>query len=205
MANPSLAGQASLVALQPSVPLDPIYLPKLGSYSRPLKPSLVAPNRLPVSQKTATGSILDYGAFASFAPTYDSEAGEITQEEVQDIIWSKRQRLLARRKLAKAIESDIEMNPAAEEATASDETSNPAIDPSLDLDDDLRAAMQQLQLETGISDLLEKNALALQKLVVLQNRRLRLGENAPSPEVDGEEWKLGESKGMAQRSILTYE
>ncbi|KAG9018046.1 hypothetical protein FRB90_012549 [Tulasnella sp. 427] len=181
-----VTGQASLVALQPSAPLDPIYLPKLGSYSRPLKQTLVAPNRLPISQRTATGSILDYGPFASFAPIYDSEAGEITQEEIHDIIWSKRQRLLARRKLAESLESDVEMGLVVEGTTSAAE----AIDPTLGLEDDLRAAMQQLQLETGISDLLEKNALAMQKLVALQNARLRLGDKAPPPQVNGEEWKL---------------
>lgn len=86
------------------------------------------------------------------------------------------------------------MNPVVEEAAPSAETPDSAIDPSLGLDDDLRAAMQQLQLETGISDLLEKNALAMQKLVALQNSRFKLGEKAPPPEVDGEEWKLGMSK-----------
>lgn len=178
------------------MPLEPQFLPKLGSYSRPVKPAFIPPNRLPASQRTATGSILDYGPFASFAPIYDSEAGEVTQEEIQDILWNKRKRLLALRELAKAVAEDVEMDTAVEGATLNGPAPEPAIDPLLGLDDDLRAAMQQLQLETGITSLLEKNALAMQKLVDLQNLRLRKGDKAPPPDVNGEEWKLGKRSNV---------
>ncbi|KAG8906808.1 hypothetical protein FRB99_006075 [Tulasnella sp. 403] len=187
-----IKGQASLAAVQPAVVIDPSFMPTLGSYSRPLKPTTVPPNRLPPSRKVSSGSILDYGPFASFAPAFDSEGSEITDRELADVLWSKRQQLLARRKGRLELETapDVEMQ---EDSKTSEAPAEPAIDPSLGLDDELRDAISQLQLETGIDDLLEKNAWAMQRLVALQNERYRLGEKAPPVQVGSEEWNLAHS------------
>lgn len=145
--------------------------------------------------------MLDYGVFSSFAPIYDSDAGEITELEVSDVIWSKRQRIHAKRKAfasLQEVENDVEMMDAPPAST------EPVIDPALELDSDLRAALEQLQFESGIDDLLEKNAHAMQRLVGLQNQRLAAGEKVQSPQVDGEEWKLGELSRCKAAAVMSH-
>lgn len=162
-------------------------MPKLGSYSRGIRPIPMPQYRLPVSRRVAAGSTLDYGPFASFAPVYDSEAAELTEQDLCDLMWSKRRRIVERRRINEMIaeSNDIQMEDAPTTPA------EPVIDPALGLEDDVREALEQLQLESGIDDLLAKNAAAMQKLVGLQNARYRIGEHAPPVEVGGEEWNLG--------------
>lgn len=207
-----LTGQASLVFIQPTVVIDPSFLPKLGSYSRPLKPSVVPPNRLPISRKMASGSFLDYGPYASFAPTFDSDAGEMGDQDLADYLWAKRQRkqkrpafrpISGQQEAMQLEDGDEDMtmdssqgvtstaSASAGSSTAVASTSSGAmIDPALEMEDELRAAMVQVQMESGIDDLLGKNAWALQRLAQLQNERYRVGAKAPEV-VGGEEWNLG--------------
>ncbi|KAG9014029.1 hypothetical protein FRB94_000226 [Tulasnella sp. JGI-2019a] len=195
-------GQASLVLIQPTVTLDSSLLPKLGSYSRTLKPTPIFPNRLPTSRRVAMGSFLDYGSYASFAPVFDSEAGELGDQDLADYLYSKQVRKAKRipRATVSAMKDDgdivMELNHQEKEnkanaaAVASSSSSSFVIDPALEMEDELRAAMEQVQLETGIDDLLASNASAIQRLVQLQNERYKVGAKAPEVEVGGEEWKL---------------
>ncbi|KAG8881313.1 hypothetical protein FRB98_004425 [Tulasnella sp. 332] len=192
-------GQASLVSIQPTITIDPSFLPKLGSYSRTLKPTAIFPNRLPTSRRMAIGSFLDYGAYASFAPVFDSEAGELGDQDLADFLYSKKVRKTRRLPKATvemveedaeaAMEIEPEKNGVASSGSSSPTTSL-VIDPALEMEDELRAAMAQVQLETGINDLLAKNASAIQRLVQLQNERYKVGAKAPQVEVGGEEWRL---------------
>lgn len=156
----------------------------------------------------AVGSFLDYGAYASFAPVFDSEAGEVGDQDLADYLYSKRVRKANRRTSLKAtvavvVDEDadtvMEIAPEKEESKvgSSSGSSSPAtglvIDPALEMEDELRAAMAQVQLETGIDDLLARNASAIQSLVQLQSERYKIGAKAPKVEVGGEEWKLGDA------------
>lgn len=190
-AHPSpYAGQASLVAVQPSALIDTEFLPKLGSYNRASKSHASPLYRLPASRRIAAGALLDYGPFASFAPSFDAEAGEITDRELEDVLWSKKQRVLKQRRAYSALKNAVDADTDMTDVTAT-KAPEPVIDPSLEMEDDLRRAVGQLQLEAGIDELLVKNADAMQHLVSLQNDRYRLGEKAPPVEPDSEEWRLG--------------
>ncbi|KAG8946058.1 hypothetical protein FRC03_001511 [Tulasnella sp. 419] len=180
-------GQASIVGVEPSVSIDPSALPTLGSYSRPPKTHL--PYRPPV-KRLLQGSFLDYGPFASFAPTFDSEGAEVGQTSLSTILWRKKEALLKRIRKGKLPEASIEL--VDEDMPAQSET-DATLDPVLEMDDELKTAFDQLKLEYGIDDLLGHNALALWRLCQLQHERMKLGAKTPEVEVGSEEWNLAQS------------
>ena len=163
-------------------------MPNLGTYSRPLKGPII-PNRLPQTRKVAIGATLDYGAFSSFAPCFDSEAGELSHREVGDVLWTK-----AQRRSKAQIFDDEEML----ESTPVD----PPL-PIVEVDEEFKEAVAQLGVETGVDELLMKNALAMARLVALQNNRYRLGTKAPAVKEGGEEWRLGKHTFRMSFNVLT--
>ncbi|KAF8665138.1 hypothetical protein AX16_000604 [Volvariella volvacea WC 439] len=85
-------GHAELVAILPaaaSTLVPPESVPTLGSYN---STKVLAKKSLPAQRRLTTGWFLDYGVWASFAPTFDQEAELVGRREMGEIIWGWEER-----------------------------------------------------------------------------------------------------------------
>lgn len=198
-------GHAELVSVLPTLPLAPSSLSTLGELQTEnrkdsrlrFRPLYIHPRHL------GTGSYLDYGPYASFAPSFDSEGAEVGQCGLGEILSRKLERKKvkdARRKLIAKLQADQdkEYKPFKKEssnAIEEEEEKGFMIQELLSSifpdqrDSDFKDILRNLQIEEGISQLLEKNAYAMERLNFLQSSRLRDGFT-PVKE-DTEEWRLG--------------
>jgi hypothetical protein len=205
---------AELIAILPSAPAPEASgssVPTLGTLSRKLhskKPTLPGPRHL------STGSFLNYGPNASFAPSFEQDGVEIGRFTLGEIMWSRsrgRKTEIApnaytrRKQLASATIEDVQMmddmahkdgaQQRDSEMDQQDETPLFGLDPLLASDQvaSVQEFMETWELEVAIQELLDRNMRALARLEELQLQRLG-GENggASQVEVGSEEWDVGE-------------
>ena len=209
---------AELVVILPSPstsaskPGSSLPIPTLGSFAKkPPGPKA----RVMGPRRTSCGSFLDYGPYASFAPSFEGEGVEVGRMGLGETVWRweerRRERELQRFKAGFIVEieentaEDVAMEDLQEvnmdgmpEAT-SNETMTKATEDGLEglLPPDqiavIKAALDTLELEDAVNELLGRNRRALARLEELQ--RLRIGgEDGGSSEVEigSEEWDTGE-------------
>jgi hypothetical protein len=196
-------GHAELASIIPSLPLQTTSLSTLGDLQREgrkevrskFRPLQMHPRSL------SSGTFLDYGSYASFAPAFDSEGAEVGREGLGQVLMgriNKRKIKEARRKLLAQIQAEQSVDTDTTDTSEKEkekEQVQPAIDhllsslfPAQDMDV-LKEALQLLQVEEGVSELLQKNACALERLNLLQ--MVRLQSEHPELKADTEEWRLG--------------
>ncbi|KAK7040631.1 hypothetical protein R3P38DRAFT_2769158 [Favolaschia claudopus] len=208
-------GHAHLVAVfpTPSTSASTSTLPKLGDYAR--APVLSydsgrSKHVAPTAQRRVTcGSFLDYGAFASFAPSWVGNGREIGQRQLGEVYAQRAQRY---REKLEARQRAVELQQAALlAANAAEEKADDAMEPppppdsaskvETDVDaledilspneiESLKAVLGSLELENAVTELLTRNRIALQRLGQLQVERLRAGKGKSPVEEGDEEWDV---------------
>ena len=199
---------AELVAILPSMSTSEASgasIPTLGSLSRKLhtkKPTLPGPRHI------STGTFLDYGPNASFAPSFEQDGVEVGQFALGEVMWSRLRRVeltsKAKKQVPSAITEDVQMTDESLDDVRSRQCASEmdqdgeqqlTLDPLLEPDQvaPIQDFMKTLELEVAIQGLLDRNNRALGRLEELQSQRLG-GENggASQVEVGSEEWDVGE-------------
>lgn len=188
-------GHAELVAILPSslnaTPDTPQTLASLSSKPLGHKKSL------PLQRRVTTGSFLDYGTYASFAPSFDHDCELVGRRQLGEVLYRQEQR---RVKVAAARRESLEGRGNIQEVG---EDLAVVAEPPKDVDTDvnallpreevdaIKAAMNSLELENSIQQLLERNRLALNRLEELQILRLTEGSNSAAEE-GSEEWETAQ-------------
>lgn len=214
--NELSTAHAELVAILPSpstsasAPDPTITIPTLGSYTKKV---LMPRARSIGPRRTSCGAFLDYGPFSSFAPSFEGEGVEVGRFGLGETIWRweerRRERALQRYKTGtitelgdEATSGDVEMDDAQElgaegiapllaNGDISQEASLEGLLPPENVAS-IMAALGTLELEEGVTELLERNRKALLRLEELQ--RIRLGADGGAiSEVEeaSEEWDVG--------------
>jgi hypothetical protein len=196
---------AELVAILPTSSASEIELakiPNLGSYT-PKKQSSTK-TKLPTARHISCGSFLDYGLFTSFAPTFDQEGREVGRAQLGEVyfVWDERERRREAVSKGPSVievleESDVVME---DEHEATEDSAQSDVENSLNgiLSESqiasIKAALGSLELEAAVQELLERNSRALDRLEVLQRKRLAAVDSASGVvEVGSEEWETGET------------
>jgi hypothetical protein len=211
-------GYAELVAVLPSASSSKPP-PTLGD----LHTNKVIQNRFKrlTSQQFSAGSFLDYGPNASFAPTFDSDSGDVGYHGISSILWRRHEKGKAREK-ARILSERIRMKMAAE----TQEKEKEGVPVSMEVDDveevdstmakeaeqakqkkdqkamlekvigqegaeGLLMSLESLEREESISELLDKNARAIARLAYLQRDRMRNSKETDN--IETPELELGES------------
>ncbi|KAI0318739.1 hypothetical protein OF83DRAFT_1170845 [Amylostereum chailletii] len=203
-------GHAELVAILPTPSSSDQNPPSLGSYSKQTPSRSTAPSG---SRRVSTGAFLDYGPYASFAPTFDQEGVEVGQVALGEVLWSEqRKRELLRtpgsdiihREPFAAISDDVEMqdvnveavDPIMEEAlTQVDRTEEEALQSLFSPEQvaSIKGALDTIELESLVQELLDRTSSALRRLEELQLRRLGGPNGGSTPvEVNSEEWAVAQ-------------
>jgi hypothetical protein len=191
-------GYAELVAILPSTApsLSSSPPPTLGSY-KPKKPLAPRP-KLPQPRQVSCGTFLDYGPYASFAPSFDQAGVEIGRAELGEVVWGKEERKRTRKAMAGQYmedqSSDIEMVEVAGRAEGSKVSVDEALDGLLSKEqiEGIKSTLGSLELEEAVHELLQRNRRALVRLEELQVARLGSeGGGSSEVEVGSEEWDTG--------------
>lgn len=138
-----------------------------------------------------TGSFLDYGPCASFAPTFSQDGAEVGRQQLGEFLWRKEQRRKERQaniledmeSRATAIEVDDDDN-IDPELRKTDQSKDSELEEALtellppEEVDVIKSALDSLELETAVQELLDRNARALLRLQKLQRKRLLKREYA---------------------------
>ncbi|KAJ3490159.1 hypothetical protein NLI96_g1623 [Meripilus lineatus] len=199
---------AELVAIFPSSSFTPSsgHDLTLAEYVKPSPTVSYYPHE---PRRVPCGRFLDYGPYASFAPTFDQEGTEVGRVGLGETIWYQQRKRKAREQWLATLTAAVESLDA--EPTANGVNSDPSIEEvatsereNEDLDSlnallppdqvkTLKSVLGNLQLEEAVQELLTRNARALERLEELQLERLG-GENGGSSTVDpnSEEWEVGE-------------
>lgn len=198
---------AELVAVFPSASASTAHPPTLGHY---IKKKSFRPLAIPQPRNLSCGNFLQYGPYASFAPTFEQSGREVGRAGLSDVIWFKekdqhrranvrayRERLLARaaeKAIAnddEEVESDRATSRQKEKMQEGDLSGLEGILTSEQIAN-IKSAAGSLELEDAISELLERNARALERLEVLQMERLMSSdEGSRDVEAGSEEWDTG--------------
>ncbi|KAF5338438.1 hypothetical protein D9758_012215 [Tetrapyrgos nigripes] len=190
-------GHAELAAVLPSpYPSSEETIPTLGSYHKELPAQRNA--KLPSSRYATTGSFLDYGIWASFAPSFDQEGVELGRNQLGELYYD---RLQKKKKKQIAIERFNRV--AISDADAMQDHDQEMQEPVPLFDEDLlspeqvaklKNALDSLQLECAVTELLDRNRKALQRLQYLQYLRLMQDDGGSSTVEEGsEEWETAQS------------
>ncbi|TFY70074.1 hypothetical protein EVJ58_g50 [Rhodofomes roseus] len=208
-------GHAELAAILPSASTSSSARTKtLAEYVRPNTAS--ATLQLPGLRRVSCGKFLDYGPYASFAPTFDQDGTEVGRYALGELIWRQRQEATLKEKARgkrKAIEAlraaDADNAIIMGEETARSVRASGQHDEDEDADEldkaleslvsaeevaRIKAALGSLEMEQAVQELLDKNARAMLRLQRLQ--RLRLGaEGGGSSTVEegSEEWETAQA------------
>lgn len=206
---------ADLVAIlpTPAAGADTDTTPTLGSYSTK-KPPGPTKNALPSGRRVSCGTFLDYGAYASFAPSFDQDGMEIGREQLGEVIYGWEMRRKEREKgwwgrgIGEAsgsgtiveVEEDVEIEKVTRPVDSLSESKIVDVDESLEglfsAEDvaDIKSALGNLELEKAVQELLERNRKALIRLEELQLLRLKKENGGASTVEEGsEEWDTGQS------------
>ncbi|KAL1749118.1 hypothetical protein HDZ31DRAFT_59709 [Schizophyllum fasciatum] len=212
-------GYAELVSVipEPAPELSSLeHVPTLGSYCKHSYPK----TRVPMESRAWTcGSFVDYGPYTSFAPTFEQDATEIGREQLGEVIWYDEERRRIR-KLQNAQRRARAKMQAAALATQGEGSSSDVVmgEPSEaqpvnwrkhleellpeDAIEGVMEALQTVELQTTVQELLERNVRALERLEDLQRLRLSGYGGAKSKAEEGsEEWELAQNI-MASLTLL---
>lgn len=197
---------AELVAILPSAsasepPADSL---TLGQY---VKKRTFKQLHVPQQRVIPCGSFLDYGPYATFAPTFEQNGVEIGRERLSEVVWYKEQdrrrrartRAYREQLAAKAAQRSTE-EPEVEEVEKAGIVKQKEKLKEEDVDaleglltpeqiTNIKGALDSLELENAVSELLERNTRALARLEELQVERL--SEGPKDVEVGSEEWETG--------------
>ncbi|KAF4572526.1 hypothetical protein EYR36_007033 [Pleurotus pulmonarius] len=186
----SVTPSSSASSSKPSTSSTTSVVPSLGSYTYLKAPPLKA-KPWPVRRVKTTGSFLDYGPCASFAPTFSQDGAEVGRQQLGEFLWRKEQR---RKERHANLQQDMESR-----ATAIEVDDDDIIDPELrkasqskdsELEealtellppqevDIIKSALDSLELESAVQELLDRNARALARLQKMQRKRLLRKEYA---------------------------
>ena len=204
-------GHAELVAIFPapsssSLPPEPRTLKHYTSSRTPSGTSTPVP---PKHRYVSRGSFLDYGPYSSFAPTFDQGGREIGRTVYGEVLWRERgnrlrMRALKKKKLAESHLPDVIM----EEPGPTEQGSSGGVDWHETLKDflsvsSLQTALDDLEVQDSMQELLERNAKALARLEELQLRRYGDSAGSKPVEVGSEEWEIGNIHCLT-RNIHAY-
>ncbi|KAF9454967.1 hypothetical protein P691DRAFT_754093 [Macrolepiota fuliginosa MF-IS2] len=168
-------GHAELVSILPasssSQSSKPV--PTLASYN-PAKS--YTKKLLPAQRRLTTGAFLDYGPCTSFAPSFDHDCQLVGRRELGEALWYKHERQAQRElELREWIEGRGSIMEVEEiqpkEASIDVETEFDGILPPEDVRN-LKAALDNAELEKLVDELLTRNQRALIRLQELQIDRL---------------------------------
>ncbi|KAF8505134.1 hypothetical protein BU17DRAFT_101214 [Hysterangium stoloniferum] len=195
-------GHAELVSIIPSLPIPTSSLPTLGDLRMEGRKGVRSKFR-PLQmhyRSLSSGTFLDYGPYTSFAPAFDSEGAEVGREGLGQVLMGRidkrkikerRRKLMAQLQAEQSVDIDTADTSVKEKSREHD---RPVLDdilsslfPAQDVDA-FKEALQLLQVEEGVAELLQKNASALNHLNGLQ--MVRLQSEDQELKVDTEEWKL---------------
>lgn len=201
---------AELVSILPapstsaSKPDPTLPIPTLGTFAskKPPGPKVKALG----PRRTSCGRFLDYGPYASFAPSFEGEGVEVGRRALGETVWRWHQRSRAaeteKYKPTSIVEvhevEDVVMDEVQEVSPTSAVDMAKVTEDSLEglLPPDeivaIKAAMGTLELENMVHELLERNRRALGRLVELQRTRLGAeGGGSSVVEEGSEEWDTG--------------
>ncbi|KAJ7480131.1 hypothetical protein B0H11DRAFT_1808616 [Mycena galericulata] len=192
-------GHADLVAIFPAPSAaSTSALPKLASYNRQPAPSYDPPRQKypPAKRRVTCGSFLDYGPWASFAPSWDQNGREIGKMEVGEVYAQKAQRYretLQARQRTMELQQSVAEPPPLPSPEAPEPPDVEALQDILAPDEieSLKSVLGSLELENAVQELLNRNRKALQRLGQLQVERLRAeGGRTSSVKEGDEEWDV---------------
>ncbi|KAJ7651936.1 hypothetical protein DFH06DRAFT_1475327 [Mycena polygramma] len=200
-------GHADLVAIFPTPSTSASAVPKLGDYARPPIHDPPRAKNVPAQRRVTCGSFLDYGPWASFAPSWVQNGREIGMRQMGEVYAQRaqryRQRLEGRQRALELEQAAIAADKVTEAVV--DETMEPPpppepAEPDVDALQDilapaeiesLKAVLGSLELENAVQELLIRNRKALQRLGQLQVERLRAARGGTSTVKEGdEEWDV---------------
>ncbi|KAJ4485515.1 hypothetical protein J3R30DRAFT_3696878 [Lentinula aciculospora] len=176
-------------------------IPTLGSYHKGVLPA--SKNKAPPARQVSSGSFLDYGIYASFAPSFDQESEELGRQELGQILYTRRTKAQKAKQLKRlTAEREKERLTRSNSPMAEDEVQEikPAVDVDTELEELLppdqveaiKSGLGSLELEFAVSELLDRNKRALRRLQELQIERLMAdGGGSSRPQEGSEEWDTG--------------
>ncbi|KAL4068386.1 hypothetical protein V8B97DRAFT_1975399 [Scleroderma yunnanense] len=211
---------AELVAILPSSSNSPPSDPTTSESTPTVKPSIAAlgtygakkplghRQKLPGPRRVSCGSFLDYGPYASFAPSFEQDGVDVGRLTLGEVYWSWEER---KKRWSK------ELDDAPQASTSDDISPSPISDlpdlssintidvhqengvledlESLFSQDQIRLlkeALGSLEIEAAVQELLRRNADALKRLGELQNLRLMKPGGFTSVEEGSEEWETAQ-------------
>lgn len=191
-------GHAELVAIFPapsssSLPPEPRTLKHYTSSRTPSGTSTPVP---PKHRYVSRGSFLDYGPYSSFAPTFDQGGREIGRAVYGEVLWRERGnrlrlKVLKKKQLMEGNLPDVIMEESGStEQGSSSEDWHETLKTFLSVSS-LKSALDDLEVQDSVQELLERNAKALARLEELQLRRYGDPSGFKSVEVGSEEWETG--------------
>lgn len=196
-------GHAELVSIlpTPSSSSSSKSVPTLASYN-PVKS--LAKKALPAQRRLTSGSFLDYGLCASFAPSFDHDCELVGRRELGQALWytheRKAQREVELREWIEGRGSILEVDVAELKTKGKGKGEEADIDVEAELDglllpeeiQNLKAALDNAELENLVDELLARNQRTLVRLQELQIDRLtKEGSASTSIDEASEEWEIG--------------
>lgn len=192
-------GHAELVAIFPapsssSLPPEPRTLKHYTSSRTPSGTSTPVP---PKHRYVSRGSFLDYGPYSSFAPTFDQGGREIGRAVYGEVLWRERRnrlrlKALKRKQLKEGNLPEVimEESGSTEQGLSSSEDWHETLKNFLSVSS-LKSALDDLEVQDSMQELLKRNAKALARLEELQLRRYGDPSGFKPVEVGSEEWETG--------------
>lgn len=205
-------GHAELVSILPSPAAVLKSIPTLGNLFNGKQP--VSRLKLPGPQSVSSGTFLDYGPYASFAPTFDNDGANIGQKDLTNVLWWRHEKGKARekarilgermrQKLSVSTQKDmdvdevVELDPVETRTVERQEQKEKVKDllSTIFTKEEIKTftdVLDALELEENVNELLDHNAAALLRLEKLQAQRLGGDKGGlSSVEVGSEEWEIG--------------
>lgn len=187
-------GHAELVAIFPT----PATSPEQRTLADYVPRRTISRFKPPGPRRVYCGKFLDYGPYASFAPSFDQDGVEVGRYALGEVIFQqdmkRRLRRLAKGKGRADASADLIGDGDVSMLDAAQTTPQVATDgsESILLPEDvahIKSALGTLEMEEALEELLKKNGKALVRLEELQVQRLVSGESVVKE--DSEEWALG--------------
>ncbi|TCD68809.1 hypothetical protein EIP91_009676 [Steccherinum ochraceum] len=159
------------------------------------------------SRQVTSGRFLDYGPYASFAPTFDQTCTEVGRMALGEVLFQKEKkrrlkalqdRVRAKQMLSQkagqpsgSVDPDVQMVDGPSRVGAS--TSEDALEGLLSPEQvaSIKATLGSLEQEAAVDELITRNARALERLEELQKERLLSGAGAVQETSD--EWETAQN------------
>jgi len=196
-------GNADLVAVfpTPSKSGSASSAPTLGSYHA--NKVTTSMNQVTEQRRVSSGTFLDYGSWASFAPTFDHDGQAVGRSELGELLYYQQQRRKAweHLRVQGRDEEIVELKDWTQDNVPGPEKGQlEPIDIDAELEDllpphlvkSLKDVLKCLDLENAVTELVERNSKALRRLEELQKDRLLSADGGSSRAEEGsEEWEIG--------------